>query len=243
MLNTLSPLDIASALTIMTVAATVQCSLGFGAALIALPVLGLISPVFAPSPLIMTAIVMGLLILLRDHSALGVREMLYAWPGQLGGIVVALLFFQWFSSDYTDALLGTALLVAVGLSSQGFHVAITRKSLLATGVVSGFMGTISGLGGAPMGILYQKESGPHVRTTMACLLLSGSISITAALWWSGRIQREEWEATLLLLPASLLGFVLSWPLARFLDSGYTRRAILLFAGLGGIVLLGRGFWS
>jgi uncharacterized membrane protein YfcA len=238
----LTGIEIALALAAMTVAATIQCSIGFGATLVALPVLAMISPVFAPGPLVLLGIVMGTGILLRDRSELHVEGVQFAWPGQLAGIGIGILFLQRFPVEQMNLLPGVVLLAAVALSGSRWHVGISPRSLLATGVLSGFMGTLSALAGAPLGLLYQKESGPRLRSTLACLLLIGSASTAAALWWSGRIGPPEWKAALLLLPGALAGYAISYRVAPVLDTGYTRRAVLAFASLGGIVLVARTLW-
>jgi hypothetical protein len=217
----------------------VQCSIGFGKALIALPVLAFIDPVFAPGPLMIGGALSGALVLLRDRSALHVEGVAFAWPGQLAGIGIAALLLQWFPLERMDLLLGITLLAAVLLTGGGLHVEITRRALVVTGVLSGFMGMLSALAGAPLGILYQKETGPRLRSTLSGLLFIGSLSVVVSLWVTGRLGRDEWQATLLLLPGTLLGFAISYRVAPFLDIGYTRRAVLAFAGLGGLALIVR----
>ena len=231
--------EIAAILAIMTVAGAVQGSLGFGGTLVALPVLALINPVFAPGPLVVMGILMGGLILIRDRSAIHMTGVRFALPGQLAGIGAGLAFLCWFPPDHMNLVLGGALILAVVLSGCGLHVLVSPRSLAATGVLSGFMGTLSALGGAPLGLLYQKAPGARLRATLACLLLIGGACTAGALWLSGRLGPAEWKASLCLLPGTLAGFVLSFRAAAILDAGHIRRAVLGFAGLGGVVLIVR----
>ena len=93
-----------------------------------------------------------------------------------------------------------------------------------------------------MGILYQHAPGKRLRSTVACLLMVGSGSVLVALFVTGQFGRAEWWATLILLPGSLAGFALSWPVARYLDAGLLRTVVLVFAGIGGVVLVARSVW-
>ena len=233
---------IAVVTVIILLGSLVQGSLGFGAALIALPVLVFIDPVFAPGPLMALGFLMGFMILARDRSELDFRGVKIAWPGQIIGIVIAINFLRLIPKDQMSLIFGIALLAAVILTSSKFCVRITPISLFLTGILSGFMGTSSALGGAPMGILYQHAPGKRLRSTVACLLMVGSGSVLVALFVTGQFGRAEWWATLILLPGSLAGFALSWPVARYLDAGLLRTVVLVFAGIGGVVLVARSVW-
>jgi uncharacterized membrane protein YfcA len=59
----------------------------------------------------------------------------------------------------------------------------------------------------------------------------------AALILVGRYGFAEVALALRILPGLLLGLVLSSRMAVVLDRGYTRRAVLGFSALGGIVLI------
>jgi len=238
----LTNLDIAVATVMILLGSLVQGSLGFGAALIALPVLVFIDPVFAPGPLMALGFLMGFLILARDRSGLDMGGVKIAWPGQIIGIVIALNVLRLIPKDRMTLIFGIALLAAVGLTSSRIRILITPRALFFTGILSGIMGTSSALGGAPMGILYQNEDGNRLRSTLACLLMVGSGSVLVALLVTGEFGPAEWRATLILLPGSLVGFALSWPLSRYLDAHYLRSVILAFAGIGGAVLVARALW-
>jgi hypothetical protein len=238
----LTNVDIAVVTVMILLGSLVQGSLGFGAALIALPVLVFIDPVFAPGPLMALGFLMGFLILVRDRSGLDFGEVKIAWPGQIIGIVTAIYILRLIPKERMTFIFGIALLAAVLLTSSKLRVRITPGSLFLTGILSGLMGTSSALGGAPMGILYQNAPGKRLRSTVACLLMVGSGSVLVALFVTGQFGRAEWWATLILLPGSAAGFAFSWPLARYLDARFLRPVVLAFAGTGGVVLVARSLW-
>ena len=102
---------IAVVTVIILLGSLVQGSLGFGAALIALPVLVFIDPVFAPGPLMALGFLMGFMILARDRSELDFRGVKIAWPGQIIGIVIAINFLRLIPKDRMSLIFGIALLV------------------------------------------------------------------------------------------------------------------------------------
>ena len=64
------------------------------------------------------------------------------------------------SDDALSLLFAVLVLLAVGLSVAGWHLAKTRPNLVGVGVLSGFMGTVSGIGGPPIALVYQQADGP-----------------------------------------------------------------------------------
>jgi hypothetical protein len=98
--------------------------------------------------------------------------------------------------------------------------------LFAAGTASGFMATAAGLGGPPVALVYQRETGVRLRGTLAAYFIIGTIVSLFALSWAGRFTREEMRLSFYLIPGTILGYVMSRPAAAYLDGGYTRAAVL-----------------
>lgn len=134
-------------------------------------------------------------------------------------------------------MLGVLVLLLVGMSLSGMHVKPTLGTLLVAGTVSGFAGTIASVGAPPMAIVYQNAKGPRIRGTLSAFFVIGVVMSLAALVLVGRYGYVEISYALRILPGLLLGLFLSRRMAVVLDRGYTRRAVLGFSALGGIVLI------
>lgn len=113
--------------------------------------------------------------------------------------------------------------------------------LLGAGLLSGIMGTTAAIGGPAVAVLYQREAGPLVRSTLAGYFIVGAAMSLAALFLVGRLGREEVELGIAMIPGILLGILAAHPARRFLDRGYTRNAILLVSGAAGLAAVVRGF--
>ena len=134
-------------------------------------------------------------------------------------------------------MLGVLVLFLVGLSLSGLNFEPTRGTLVVAGTVSGFSGTIASVGAPPMAIVYQNAKGPRVRGTLSVFFVIGVLMSLTALFLVGRFGFVEVFIAVRILPGLLLGFVLSRRLAEVLDRGHTRRAVLAFSAVGGIVLI------
>jgi len=222
---------------IIAVAALVQGSVGFGLALLSAPFLALLEPRLVPGPLILVSVFLTVLMSARDRQSLDVRGVGLALVGRAPGSLLGALLLTWLARDDLTVLFG--VLVVLGALMMGFGPPIrpTRVSLLLAGLVSGVMGTASSIGGPPMALLYQRESGPRMRSTLSAYFTIGAFMSTAALLAVGKLGWFEVRATLQLVPGILVGFVASSRATRWLDRGRTRSGVLWVAGLSGALLV------
>ena len=88
------------------------------------------------------------------------------------------------------------------------------------------MGATVGIGAPVIAILYQRASGPMVRSTLAFIYTVASLVIIAALILFGRFGLPEAKAGLLLMPGLMIGLALARPLALYSDHGATRYVVL-----------------
>jgi uncharacterized membrane protein YfcA len=136
--------------------------------------------------------------------------------------------------------LGVLVLLAVAISLLRFDLPRTPPLLTIAGLVSGLMGTTSGLGGPAVAVLYQHEPGDRVRSTLAGYFLIGAVMSLSALAYAGRLGRAEATLSLGLLPGIVIGFFSSRRASAWLDRGRTRTAVLLVAALAGGASIVRG---
>lgn len=231
--------DLVLAMLILVVASGLQGSVGFGSSLVAAPLLVLLDPVFVPGPLIVVAFVLNAMMMWRDREPVERAHVGLALIGRVPGSVMGAAVLAALSASELGLLVGAVVLLGVVLSVGGFEVRPTPPAILGAGVLSGFMGTSVSIGGPPIALLYQHESGPRFRSIVARLLIYGALISLAALAVIGRFGRDEIVASAVLLPSVVLGFSLSGPVARHLDRGHTRRAILAVSALSAVAVIAK----
>ncbi len=235
----LPPLEAAVALLIVATGAFVQASVGFGSALIASPLLLLIDARFAPGPMITANLLLTLLVARREWGDVDWGGLGFMLTGRVTGTVPAILLLGIASAATFDAIFGVLVLTAVALSFASGSPRITRPLLLGAGVASGFMGTLSSIGGPPLALAYQSSHAPRFRATLAMQLLFGGTISIAALWLSGHFDEEKLRLSLLLMPGIAAGFGLSRFGVHWLRGRSLRPAVLGLASLAALVVLGR----
>lgn len=232
--------EFAIALIVSFVAAALHSTVGFGFALISVPVLSLLGPVFAPVPQLLVVFPLTLAIVLRERHALEVRSTLWIFAGRVPGAFVGVALLKMLSTAALDVLMSAMVLTGIALVSTHGSFRRTAGREFGAGVASGIMAMVSAIGGPPIALLYRNDSGPTVRANLGLVFAVGlciTISVRAA---AGEVSWSEVGVGVGLLPAVWLGLRASRTLIPRVEGPVLRNAILVVAGGAALLLLGRG---
>ncbi len=222
---------------VVAVGALLQGAVGFGVALVAAPVLALLDPGLIPGPMILAALVLTLLMAVRDRRGMDLRGLSWAIPGHLAGTAAAAVLVAAIPPRGLGVTFGILILLAVGLSAVGRAPPVRRDTLLGAGLLSGFMGTTTSVGGPPIALLLQGAEGPRLRGTLSGFFFLGGLVSLVGLAAAGRFGLPEAAQGLALVPGILAGFALSHRAARRVDRGWVRPAVLAVAAAAAMGVL------
>lgn len=219
------------------VGATLQGALGFGMNLISVPVLALVVPQSLP----VTAIVLGVPISISmtryERRALDRAGVGWIVAGRVPGAALGAWVVAAVSTSALQAIAGAVVLALVLASVAVPPLRVRRSSQLAAGVVSGVTGTTAGIGGPPLALLYQHASGPTMRSTLAASFMFGTAVSLASLAVAHQIGLGPVLLGAGLAPVVIAGSVVGRRLHGFLERGWLRPAVLLFAGATALTAL------
>lgn len=224
---------------VITAAACLQGSIGFGFALIAAPALVLVDPAFVPGPVMLSSTVLTTLILLREHQSVNFTPVRGAVLGNLAGTTLAGTALSFVSPYGFGILFALVVLAAVFLSALGLRPSVTRRNAIVAGAASGFMGTTSSIGGPPVALLFQGERAAALRGNLSAYFLCSTLIGLSMLTFIGRFGATELALAQKLLPGVIFGFLLSLRTSRLLDGGAVRPVILGLSGAAAVVILVR----
>lgn len=239
-----TPEQLAIALTLVTIGAAIQGSVGIGLAVVAAPVLLVIRPEFVPGPVLMAAMLLTLLMAHRERNHTAWDEVAAGSGGRVLGMLPAAYALSRVpvTSHLYDLMFAALVLLGVLLSFSGWHIPLTLRNVFLTSIGSGFVGTVSAIGGPPMALVYQHESGPRIRGTLSAIFTIGAVISVSGLWWAGRFGASELLLGALLMPGVLVGFALSRYTARWLDGARMRPAVLAVSALAAVLIAVRALW-
>jgi len=111
--------------------------------------------------------------------------------------------------------------------------------VVLAGATSGVLGTATSIGGPPMALVWQRNSGARLRGTMSGFFLVGSVMSIVALALTGAVDGHTVWGFAALVPAAVAGYLLSRRINRFLDPKRLRWLAIGASTLGAVVLIGR----
>ena len=228
---------------VVALGALVQGAVGYGMSLVAAPLLALFDPALVPVPLILLTTVHSVLAVGRGGRHADWPGIGWAMLGRLPGTGLGVLAVVLLSQRAFSLIIGLCVLACVVLSLLTWRPRPQPRALVIAGIASGAGGTAASIGGPPIALLYQRETGPRVRGTIGGYFVLGSVTSITALAAAEQVTSESLVSAALLTPFLLLGFALSGPARRVLDNGRTRWAVLAVAAASAVVLIGRAALS
>ncbi len=233
--------NLAVATAVITVGSVLQASTGLGSGLITVPLLALISVELIPGPLIFASLALSTLMAWRGRSNINFLNVKTLTIGLVVGTAVGTLSISAVPLDRAGILFGVLVLLAVAITATGTTIRLNRPNLLGAGALSGFMGVTASIGAPVLAVLYQHEESKTLRATLAFLYVISSSMMVAFLHLGGRFEFKELKLGLCLIPGFLIGYFLAAPIAKILDKGYSRIAVLIISTASAVVLIARSF--
>lgn len=233
------PAVLAIALCVTAVAAALQGTIGFGFAVLSVPVLSLVDPVLAPVPQLLVSIPLTVSMTVREREHVDLRGMGWVLLGRLPGAAIGVALLKVAEQRWLDVLLSMMVLLAIGLLVSGADVKRRPASELGAGVLSGVMSMVASTGGPPLALLYRNEAGATIRGTLAAIFTIGLFVTLVARIVAREITWLDLQLGVLYIPALLAGLWASKYLHGKVEGRPLRIAILIVSATAAIGLLAR----
>ena len=233
----MSALDIVIVTVAIGIGSLLQGAAGFGANLLAVPVLVLVDPGLVPGPALVSAFVLNCLVAHRESGVAHIGETFWALAGRVVGTVIGVVVLAAIAGDDIGLFVGIALLASVAASASHWELTPTRPVVVGAGVASGFMATTVAVGGPAIALVYQRSTGPVLRATLARYFVIGTAFSLVALAIGDQFGWDGLAHGLVLVPGTVAGFAVSHRLAAVFDRGWTRTVVLSLTVFSAIVVL------
>ena len=231
-------MDVVFATLLILMGAFVQSAIGFGLAIIAAPLLFLLSPGYVPGPLTATALILSMANAYRYRSSISLQGLGAAVAGRIPGSLAGGGLLVWADARLLSLCLGITVVIAVLISLLPFRITPTPRRMAVAGFLSGFMGTSTAIGGPPMALLLQHEKASLIRANLSAFFIVSCILSLAVQVPAGFMSWHHLRLTVPLIPAALLGFYLAMRWVDRISGQYIRIASLLLCSLSGVATIG-----
>lgn len=215
----------------------VQTAVGFGLAIIAVPILVLIDPAMVPAPIVIIAFFQLWLNLYAHRQHVNWKSLIWAFIGRVPGTVIAVVALRYTGEAGLQWFIGLAVLMAVVISLSKWTPTLNKRNHFFAGMASGFTGTTSAIGGPPIALLYQYQKGDLVRANLSAYFIVGSVMSVVGMAAGGVLTTQSWlYAGAFLLP-TFIGAWLGLRLKHLLKPSFMRPAMLILCGCCAAVVL------
>lgn len=185
--------------------ALVQGSVGFGAVIVAFPIIVLVEPALLPQSIILATLPLTVVVFLRNSRDAAWPEVLNLAVSRLPGVALGTVLVNLVSAR-TLAFFGAGFVFVTVVVTALVAPIPRRGSLLSVaGLASGFFGTSVGIGGPPIGLLYQHETGKQIRATVGTVGLTGVMTTAAGLAIGGAMSAIDVRTGVALMPMGFAG--------------------------------------
>jgi uncharacterized membrane protein YfcA len=233
------PLDLpalAIALVVTFAGAVLQGTIGFGMALVTVPVLSLVDPVLTPVPQLLIALPMSLAMLWRERHHVDFHGIGWVLAGRIPGVAIGLWMLASFARPELEVAIAAIVMAAVLIFALGLRVPRTPVTGFAAGTASGVTGLVASMGGPPLALLYRQSNGAAMRASLAVVFSVGLGVSIAARSATGNVSGDDLVMAGLLAPALAGGLALSTRLKGRIEDAVLRAAVLWVSGISAVVL-------
>jgi uncharacterized membrane protein YfcA len=223
------------------VAAFVQGATGVGFALIAAPVIGIVRPDLLPVCVLVLMLPLNFYVMWRERGAVDRVGAGWISGGRVLGTAGGLWVLAALSASQLSLFVGASTIAAAVVTLMMPAFSPGRSAFVAAGLVTGITETATGIGGPPLALVYQHQPAPTMRSTIALCFLVGELVSLVTLTATGRIDASQFTAAAELLPALVVGAVLSRVVHRHINGRILRIFVQVFAIVSGLALLVHSF--
>jgi hypothetical protein len=232
-------------IAVIFVATLIRSTLGFGEALVAVPLLLLRLPLQVAAPLaVAVSVAMATVIVVQDWRHVQLRSALGLIVAALPGIPLGILLLDRGNEHVVKLILGAIIISFSVYSLSERHTLHLREDhrgwLLGCGFVSGVLGGAYGMNGPPLAVYgaLRRWSPQHFRATLQGYFLVASLAGLIGYAFLGIWTEAITRYFLLSLPAIVVATLIGRAANRRMkDHGFLRIIYILLIAIGGVLVL------
>jgi len=232
---------------VLFLATFVRAALGFGEALVAVPILSLIVPVQTAAPVaVLISITVAAAILVQDWRHVQLRSASWLILSTLIGTPLGLLLLVRAPTNVVKASLGFVILAfsVYGLVRRQLVALHDDRLVAAFGFGAGVLGGAYGMNGPPLAVYGSLRgwSAQHFRATLQGYFLPASMMAMAGYWAAGLWTSDVTHYYLISLPSVVVATLLGRLATLRMNTGLFLRCVNIGLVLVALILFAQGVW-
>jgi uncharacterized membrane protein YfcA len=229
--------ELGLAWAITAAAASLHGTIGFGFALVNVPLLALIDPALAPVPQLLLILPLNAAVVWRERYAVDLGGVGWVLAGRVPGALLGLALLAVVEERHLSTAIALIILLAVLVVASGVTLPRNRTSSFVAGAASGVTGLVAAIGGPPLALLYRSERGATIRASLGTVFALGVVISIVARALASQIAGDDILIAFLLIPAAAAGLWLGREWRDRVEGARLRATILVVSGLASLILL------
>lgn len=221
----------------VALASFVQTSAGLGLAMLGIPLLAVIDLSYVPGPFMLVSLALNLMMFVSGRSDIVYSEIRTMFPALVLGTICGAILFDIMPHSILGVIFAALILTGVAITVLAKPIGLGPTALRGGGFSVGLMGTISGIHGPPLVLLYHNEAIEKTRASIALIFLMANTLSLIGLTSVGQFTEPDALRGLTLLPGLLFGYILAKNTRHFLSKRVARMMMLSIAAASAGVLL------
>ena len=230
------------ALILIIIGAITQSAIGIGFGIPAC-FLVLFEPSMVPGCIVLMGTFLAFSNAFLSYRDILKKDLIYSFSGRVVGTLISVpLISLTIGTKSFLIIFGVLLLITVFLSAKKWNLKATIKNITIAGMCSGFMGTLTGVGGPPMAIVYQNSSARNAVATLNMFFGIGALFSVFVLAYIDLITIREVMRCLLLAPGVVVGLILGrQTIVKNYVNTNLKKLILIVCFVSAVLVLGQAF--
>ena len=227
---------------VLLVGCWLQTAIGFGMAVVAAPFIVLVKPEWVPVALTVTALPLSSINAWNQRDALRYRSMLIPMVTRLGGTALGVWVLLHMNVFWLQVAVAASVLIAVVISVRSVHFEATPSRLGWAGLIGGFMGTTTSIGGPPMAIVMQHGEPRTVRANLSLYFAYSCLVSILSYIAAGILTWRLFLESISFLPCVFVGFFFGIKARKYMDGDKYRPVLLGICTFAAVLALAGAIW-
>ena len=212
----------------------IQTALGFGMAVVAAPIIVLFKPEWVP--VILTIVVLALSIRNAWNLRNNVEWKLITPPmiSRIPGTILGAWVLTQVPHQVLQLMVASMVLIAILITAFAKPFKSTVTSMSIAGLISGFTGSTTAIGGPPMALVMQHGASNNTRANLSVYFGYSCLLSLVIYQMMGIMTRELWLTGLSFIPAGLAGFYAGIHLRGWVDTRF-RPLLLILCSISAVI--------
>ncbi|TXR53895.1 sulfite exporter TauE/SafE family protein [Reinekea thalattae] len=214
----------------------IQTALGFGIAVIAAPIIVIFRPDWIPAILTITAFSLTIGNAWNLRHEVNWQQMSVPMISRIPGTLIGTWLLTQMAHQTLQLMVAGMVFFAVIATAFAKPFKANTVNLSIAGLVSGFTGSTTAIGGPPMALVMQHGSGNQTRASLSLYFAYASGLSLISLQLMGIMTTELWLIGLSFIPFVIVGYFLGVRLRGWVDSKF-RSLLLIMCSVSAVIAI------